>query len=309
MKIKFNEFMNTNVNLPVDLIKKAEGRINSVQNTLKSISEIDRFEFQGSWSRGTVIKPKREDEEFDVDMVAIRQIANFDNNNFNHIAEFRAYSKKIYDKIKSNYTNVSLFGGKPSKATQIIFTKEFHLDVVPLVVDGNGNEWIYDTITNKAILSNPIKFTRLFDDISNVDMIDATKLIKYFRNYLIVNEPGFGNIPSIAIDTHMLAAGKLSGSGVERVIKYLEHFLAMQPNVQNPVVKTEFLKSDDKSLLLLKTKIKEIITKIGNSDYSGLHKSIPKTAGAAATGNLAALAAAFKPVSAGLHVSGKMPRK
>lgn len=301
MSKNIKQFVKENINVPKDLWDKAVNRVNNIKDYLYSnVDELEGFDYQGSFSRKTVIRPKRKDEEFDVDITAHISL---DNSN---VPEMHEFARDIHDKLDKQYSNVSTFGDKPSKATEVRFSKEFHVDVVPLLID--NDEYIHDIMKFENIKSNPLGLTRAFNKMAKThtenSLRDTIKIIKYIRNLKDIERENTVGVPSIVLDIYYSQIEQQCPTYDENIIALLKIFNNMPSEINNPYCTGEKIQCDIESLNLLKEEIKIVIEKFEKNDFSGL-KNAFKAAGvtfAAASSIAASVAASIG--KAGLHVSG-----
>ncbi len=296
MNIK--KFIQKNIDIPTDIWKRAKGRVENIQNHIKGLEGVEGFGLQGSFSRKTVIRPKRKDEEFDVDITA-----NFYGEMTN--MEFYEFSRRIQKRLNERYTKeVSSFGGKPSKATSVTFSKEFHIDVVPLMIN-KGGEYVYDVIKNETYLSNPLQLSKGFnkmakEHVSN-SLRDVIKLIKYMRNLKAIDSKG---VPSIMFDIFYTTKTPFSNNYKENILMLLDEFQKMESTVYNPFCNGEQISVKNiEEFKRLKQEIKILRDKLAQGDFTGLKKSFT-AAGATFGISVAAMTSvAAKLGSGGVHVS------
>jgi len=96
---KFSEFLNDTVNLNQSRIDTLEARTGAIKSFLKASSynpDILEFSTQGSWAHKTIIKPVKQANEFDADMVVyIDEVEGWD---------AKDYIEELYSVFRSNGT-------------------------------------------------------------------------------------------------------------------------------------------------------------------------------------------------------------
>ncbi|MGI0485494.1 SMODS domain-containing nucleotidyltransferase [Pantanalinema rosaneae CENA516] len=177
----FDTFLTDVVNLNQGRIDRLEGHVKAIQDFLNSSgysAEIIRFSPQGSWAHGTIIKPLS-NKEFDADLVMF-------------VDRFQEWSPQEYvNNLYSIFRNSDRYKDKVSRGTRCVvlnYAGDFHLDVVPCVVDGyygmtfhvcNRNTDEFESTAPEAYsawLSERNKWT-------GKDMLQhSVRLLKYLRD-------------------------------------------------------------------------------------------------------------------------------
>lgn len=289
------KFINENIDISNEVWEKAKNRVKKVKEVVSSKNgEVSFFKNQGSFSTKTVVRPKRKGEEFDIDINAV--ITNkIDSVEFYHL------SKKINQTIVGEFGDKASQFGEKSKATQIIFNKEFHVDVVPLLFEG-GEQYVFDTKTLTKIKSNPLKLTEAFNANSQKhpdnSLRDAVKLIKYMRNLKAIK-----GVPSIGIAIHYANANIKYSSYEENVIGLLEYFSNISGSVKNPFCKGEIIEMNYTAIEELKEEVAKLVNKLKKNDFTGLKKRFALLGASITSSAAVASTVAAKLGSGGLHVS------
>lgn len=273
--MKLKDFIEENINIQKDKYARAIARKDEVIKTLKNFDKLDRFDYQGSFSRKTLVRPKFEGDEFDIDILAISD-KNMD------AFDMDKYAHEINEKLTSQfgYESVSKYGGKPTKATQVYFNKEFHVDVVPLN-NLSDNEFIFDSLKKIKILSNPTHLSKAFNSINNSStnnsLRDSVKIVKYLRNLLNSKHKVFDvvSVPSIVIDIFMLQNFKKLSTYEQEVIHLLSKFNdKFTSPIHNVHCEGEIIDFDTTGLNFLKSKIEDFINSIAASDFTGMKRFV-----------------------------------
>ncbi len=125
----FDTLLTNVVNLNQTRIDRLEDHVKAIQSFLTSSgydAEIIRFSPQGSWAHGTIIKPLP-NKEFDADLLMF-------------VDRCQEWSPQDYvNNLYSIFKNSDRYKDKVSWGTRCVFLDyagDFHLDVVPCVVDG-----------------------------------------------------------------------------------------------------------------------------------------------------------------------------
>ena len=170
----FNKFLTNKVNLNQSKIDTLNSKVEIITNLLQDkLSSYRKCSLQGSYAHRTIIKPVKDNHEFDADILVFIKDDDFSR------YQFTDYVKEIYDIFKDNdnYKNIVKLN---TRCVTIDYAGDFHLDIVPCVeykdthyicnrrdkkheqTDGDGyKKWLVDK--NKTVGGdNFIKATRLF---------------------------------------------------------------------------------------------------------------------------------------------------
>ena len=148
----FDDFLREVVNLNSTRIATLEERVAAVQRYLRNAgyrAPIRRFSRQGSWAQGTIIRPPRDRNEFDADLVMfVDDVENWEPKEYVN-ALYRAFSasNRYADKVAHR-----------SRCVRIDYAGDFHLDVVPCVERKGIREttcWVLNRDTNEEERTAP----------------------------------------------------------------------------------------------------------------------------------------------------------
>jgi len=125
----FDSFLEDVVNLNQTRIDRLEGHVKAIQEFLQNSgygAEIIRFSPQGSWAHKTIIKPLS-GKEFDADLVMFvdRDEEWLPKNYVNNLYDIFKGSDRYKDKVS-----------RGTRCVALDYAGDFHLDVVPCIVDG-----------------------------------------------------------------------------------------------------------------------------------------------------------------------------
>ncbi len=123
----FDNFLSETVNLNQSRIETLESRIKTISNFLRESdfkAPIIKFTAQGSWAHKTIIKPAKDNKEFDADIVVfVKPVNNWSAKDY--ILDLRSVflENKTYEKIASMKT----------RCVTLDYSGDFHLDIVPIL--------------------------------------------------------------------------------------------------------------------------------------------------------------------------------
>lgn len=170
----FNHFLSETVNLNQNRLNTLNQRVETITSLLKAkLDGYRKYSLQGSYAHQTIIRPVKDNDEFDADILVFIKTENFNSN------EFEDYGKQIHSIFKDdgNYKDKIRLN---TRCVTIDYAGDFHLDIVPCIehndvhyicnrtdkiyeeTDGDGyKQWISDK--NTLVSGNNFrKSTRLF---------------------------------------------------------------------------------------------------------------------------------------------------
>jgi len=177
----FNQFMNDEVNLNkarLDILNKKRTTIQSfIENsdTFKDIY-IDMFS-QGSYKHKTIIKPPKDNKEFDADiLLQVTPPTEWEDNP-------KMYINELYNIFNASdrYKDMIV---KNTRCVTLDYSGDFHVDIVP-IVERSGDLYITNKSDNTFEKTNPIAYTNWLaakNKTSNYQLRKVIKLFKYIRD-------------------------------------------------------------------------------------------------------------------------------
>ena len=141
----FDDFLKNHVNLNQSRINALDERVNSITNLLRlNLFGYRKISKQGSYAHGTIIKPVKDYNEFDADILVFIKDDNFDPNYFQE-----DYVKRIFDVFinNGNYKDKVKLN---TRCCTIDYAGEVHIDIVPCIEHGNSkficnrSDYIYE---------------------------------------------------------------------------------------------------------------------------------------------------------------------
>ena len=179
----FDDFLRDVVNLNRTRIATLEERVVAVQRFLRGAryrAPIRRFSPQGSWAHGTIIRPPRDRNEFDADIVIfVDDVDEWDPEEYVN-ALYRTFSatNRYSEKVAHR-----------SRCVRIDYAGDFHLDVVPCIEREGAWGATYRVLnrdTNEEEGAAPEAFTAWFKErnsITGKNMLrKVIRLAKYQRD-------------------------------------------------------------------------------------------------------------------------------
>lgn len=176
----FKDFLNCSVNLNKSRIKLLDERTATIIGVIKS-SPVFKDYFidvipQGSYAHKTIIKPVRENDEFDADVLLFIE----------EIEGWSAcdYVEELYWVFRDHPTYKNMVGRK-TRCITVTYATDFHIDIVPYMERHSGKYITnrHDDIFEKT---DPEKFTEWLDErnrITKHHFVKVIRLLKYLRDF------------------------------------------------------------------------------------------------------------------------------
>ena len=174
----FDDFLKGEVNLNQSRLNRLTDHVEAVQTFLgHNLASYKKIERQGSYALRTIIKPVKDGQEYDADiLVYIEHAVDRDPT---------GYIKELYDCFLSS----SLYQDKVHRRTRCVemdYAGDFHLDVVPCVPRDDGSQWICNRRTNDLEPSDGTGYRDWFNGKSGItegNLKRVTKLLKFLRDH------------------------------------------------------------------------------------------------------------------------------
>ena len=173
----FNDFLKGEVNLNPSRLERLNGHVQAVTEFLsKNLVGYRKVERQGSYALRTIIKPVREGQEYDADLLLYVR--------YDGRKRPQDYIDALFDCFRSDGT----YRDKARRKTRCVtidYAGEVHLDVVPCVEVG-GNQFICNYQTNDFEPTDGTGYREWFNDRTRVthgNLKRVTRLLKFLRDH------------------------------------------------------------------------------------------------------------------------------
>ena len=174
----FNDFLKNTVNLNQSRIDQLDSHADAIENFLNdNLDSCEKMEPQGSYGLETVIKPVKDTQEFDADLVLY--MTHEDGK------ERKEYLRDLYKCFRSN----KIYKDKVSRKTRCVtvnYAGDCHVDVVPCVTMDDGSMYVCNRKTNKFEPTDGAGYKNWFNEkssITNGHLKRATRLLKFLRDH------------------------------------------------------------------------------------------------------------------------------
>jgi len=180
-KEAFNNLVENHVDLNSDRKQKIKEKIETIKSFIKNSDEFkDIYKDllpQGSYRQDTIIKPAKDDKEFDVDvLLVLEEVGSWEPKDYiNNLASIFEKSDRYKDIIDKR--------GK-TRCVTLNYVGDFHMDIVPCIEISDGY-LIMNRDENKTEKTDGDGYAQWFDKqnmSANNHLVNVVKLIKYLRD-------------------------------------------------------------------------------------------------------------------------------
>ena len=236
----FKGFLTDEVNLNKSRIDTLEQKIESIKTFLKDNLDCYRkVEKQGSYAMQTIIKPVKESDEFDADLlVYCREIEGWEPADYIH---------KLYDLFKTS-DNYSHLAKRKTRFVTLDYSGDFHLDLVPCVENDDGI-YICNFQENEFEETDGTGYRQWLSDKTTStkgELKRITRLLKYLRDHKknfsvksILLTTMLGN----NIDSILQSEFTDIPTALLKIIDSLDTYLRNNPKM--PIIKNPLLPNED----------------------------------------------------------------
>lgn len=241
----FNQFMKDVVNLNKSRINTLEEKNTTIETFIKNSSSFkDNYKelfSQGSYTHQTIIKPAKNNKEFDADfLLELETFSDWESNPCEYINELH--------KIFYNTDRYSDIIKKNTRCVTLNYVGDFHIDIVPLV-KRSGSYYIINRIDNIFEKTNPIEYTNWLLEKNKYSKYQLKKVIRLFK-YMRDIKQTF-TVKSILLNT--MLANQVTFFDLDRdyinlptafktIINSLNNYLQsnyFMPHIYNPIMPEE----------------------------------------------------------------------
>lgn len=183
MTASFNAFMTNTVNINQTRLNSLDVSVPAIFEALQADSSIGSivldYEPQGSWPHETIIKPA-EGIEFDADfMLVMKEQPAW-------ATSPKTYVTQVYAALARHGTYKDLVAAPKCRCVRVVYAGDYHVDVVPFVVLGDGRQVIVNADDDVWEDTDPAGFTawmKMKNDITGGNLKRAIRLLKYLRDH------------------------------------------------------------------------------------------------------------------------------
>ena len=242
----FVNYLKRHVNLNDSRLNTLDSKVRIITDLLQSdLKNYRKHSQQGSYAHGTIIKPVRDNDEFDADILIFLKDDNFDPENFS-----ADYVTEIYDLFREN-ANYRAIVRRKTRCVTIDYSGDFHLDIVPCI-EYNGDNYICNRKDEIYELTDGDGYKNWFADVNRIagknNLKKVTRLLKFLRDH----KSNF-SIPSILLTT-ILGYEIYENDDVSDDFRDLPQSLKtlsnrvngfLQANPEMPIIKNPVLPEED----------------------------------------------------------------
>ena len=238
---QFREFLRNDVNLNQDRLRRLQVSVRDVNNYLsRRLHGYQNIDRQGSYGLDTLIKPLRDEDEYDADIQVVM--------NPDRVWKPRDYLLRLRDTLAQNENYADKIR-LHRRCVRLDYIGQFHLDVVPRVTR-QGGHYICNGETNEFEVTDGTGYRDWFADrsrITKANLKRVVRLLKYVRdrqdNYVaksILLTTLAGN--SIRDADQGTEAVRTVANTLTTVLTRLDRYLQRRPEIpeiKNPALPSE----------------------------------------------------------------------
>lgn len=177
----FNAFLKDHVNLNQTRVDQADDAFDTLTSFLENAEDLEDVFIdtskQGSLRQGTIIKPRTDETEFDVDLLLrLNDVADWSPTDYLDAVKAAFEGSARYEDLVDTR-------GK-HRCITIDYANEFHVDVVPSI-ERDGQCWIMNRDTDEFEVTDGDGYAEWFTDrneIAGGQLIRVVRLVKYLRD-------------------------------------------------------------------------------------------------------------------------------
>ena len=174
----FTDFLSDEVNLNPSRLDRLNTSVKAVTEFLSNnLDGYRRDEGQGSHALGTIIKPVGDHQEYDADRLLYM--------NYDGGKKPKEYIDDLYACLRTH----KVYAPMVHRRTRCVFldyTGDFHLDLIPCLIGGGGQQYICNNKTNGFEPTDGTGYRDWFNGrnrITNGNLKRVTRLLKYLRDH------------------------------------------------------------------------------------------------------------------------------
>ncbi len=238
---RFKEFLRDEVNPNKERLRRLHRGVRAVKRYLeRNLNGYQGFDRQGALCLDTIIKPVRDDDEYDADIqVVMNPISNWDASDYlQSLRDALANNGNYADKVRLRTRCVSLD-----------FAGDFHLDLVPRITE-DGTHRICNLATNSFETTDGTGYRDWFSNksrITKVNLKRVVRLLKYVRDHqdnyvaksiLLTTLAGKSIRTSDQEEESVRTVANTLTTVLTRMDRHLQRHSSM-PRIENPALSTE----------------------------------------------------------------------
>ena len=174
----FDKFLTNEVDLNKTRIENLNDRVEAVSKFLKkNLDSFKKIERQGSYALRTVIRPVREGQDYDADLLLYME---YDESKKPH-----EYIDEVYECFKGNGTYKDIVH-RHTRCVKLEYKGEIHLDIVPCITKPDGKQYICNNKTQDFEITDGTGYREWFNGKSRItdgNLKKVTRLLKFLRDH------------------------------------------------------------------------------------------------------------------------------
>ena len=174
----FTDFLSDEINLNQSRLDRLNSSVKAVKEFLSdNLDSYRKVERQGSYALRTIIKPVKDGQEYDVDILLYLKC--------DRVREPKDYIYNLYDCLRKN----KIYAEKAHRKTRCVvlnYAGDFHLDIIPCVTREDDKQYICNKKINEFEQTDGTGYRDWFNDkngITHGNLKRVTRLLKYLRDH------------------------------------------------------------------------------------------------------------------------------
>ena len=234
----FGEFLANHVNLNQTRLNNLDEHVSAVSSYLaNNLTGYQRVERQGSYALGTIIKPVRDGQEYDADLLLLVE--------YQSGQGAAGYLEDVYECLRE-HKHYQTIARRKTRCVVLDYAGDVHLDIVPCI-SFDGTQYICNRDTGEFEPTDGTGYRDWFNDQNREtagNLKRVTRLLKYMRDH-----KGNFTAPSVLLTT--LIGNTVDGTeafgsvpdALHTVMVRIDFFL--QSNPRMPVIANPALPDED----------------------------------------------------------------
>lgn len=232
-----DKFLKDEVNLNQSRLDNAEDRLETLKKHLKeNLDGFQGVEIQGSFATKTIIKPVKDSNEYDIDLMVYLK---------NDGSSPQQYMDRVYECL-SEKKFYSDHRKQKTRCVTIEYANQFRIDVVPCV-ERKGSKWICNSKDNEWEKTDGTAYRDWYNNQnskSRGDLKRVTRLLKYLKQSkrtFTADSIVLTTLAGMAVEDSPEGKFNSLPNSLEAITEWIDCYLQKHPsaNLANPALKEE----------------------------------------------------------------------
>ena len=174
----FEEFLRDEVNINQSRLDRLNTSVRAVSEFLSTyLDSFEKVERQGSYALRTIIKPVKDGQEYDADILLFMEY------------DYSKKPKDYIDELRNCLRRSKVYDEKAKRKTRCVmldYAGDFHLDIVPCIEKPDGRKYVCNHQTDEFEETDGTGYRDWFNNktrITSGNLKRVTRLLKYLRHH------------------------------------------------------------------------------------------------------------------------------